>query len=58
MTKRLTTTINPYFLLEVGSAGKPDKLSLTSMPVTDYYVTSDAMGSVTTIGVVAVCWSS
>ena len=49
MTKRPTTTINPCFLLEVGSAGKPDKLSLTSMPVTDYYVTSDTMGSVTTI---------
>jgi RHS repeat-associated protein len=49
VTKRPTTTINTCFLLEVGSAGQPDKLSLTSMPITDYYVTSDAMGSVTTI---------
>ena len=49
MTKRPTTTINPCFLLEVGSAGQPDKLPLTSMTITDYYVTTDAMGSVTAI---------
>ena len=42
-------TVSPSFLLEVGSAGQPDKLSLTSMTITDYYVTTDAMGSVTAI---------
>jgi RHS repeat-associated protein len=42
-------SVSPSFLLEVGSAGQPDKLSLTSMAITDYYVTTDAMGSVTAI---------
>jgi RHS repeat-associated protein len=34
---------------EVGSAGQPDKLSPASMTFTDYYVTTDAMDSVTAI---------
>ncbi len=42
-------SVTPCFLLEVGSAGQPDKLPLTSMTITDYYVTTDAMNSVTAI---------
>ncbi len=37
------------FLLEVGTPSPTDKISPTPMRITDYYVTSDAMGSVTTI---------
>ncbi len=37
------------FLLEVGTPSPTDKISPTPMRITDYYVASDAMGSVTTI---------
>ena len=37
------------FLLEVGTSSSADKISPTPMRITDYYVASDAMGSVTAI---------
>jgi len=37
------------FLLEVGRLDLADTISLTSMPITNYYVSSDGMGNVTAI---------
>jgi RHS repeat-associated protein len=54
-TRTDATQSRPYplmpggFLLEVGTSSSADKISPTPMRITDYYVASDAMGSVTAI---------
>ena len=45
----LTPALLLSFLLEVGRLDLVDTISLTPMPITNYYVSSDGMGNVTAI---------